>query len=254
MSLCVLRADGSGYLEVGLDPAVHRTGDVWHIQLQGVRDVGSLCYGWRAGGARTWAGAPRARMLAPNALPRERGCLPCTAWLAAPAGPSPPRPPPPDGGTFHAAYIMLDPYCPRALPVTLPQAAYDSAPLLPPNGRLAGPVLLGSLSALTESFDWGAAATARPTHALEDSVLLELDVAEFTSGGPAGGGQGCSARQRQQDSGAIAALARLRNLQGPARLMAPPPQAPTRSASCRPSTAAPTSASSTACPTSSPAG
>ena len=77
---------------------------------------------------------------------------------------------------------MLDPYCPRALPVTLPQAAYDSAPLLPPQGRLPGPVLLGSLAHLTESFDWGAAGATRPRHSLEDTVLLELDVADFTSG------------------------------------------------------------------------
>jgi hypothetical protein len=77
---------------------------------------------------------------------------------------------------------MLDPYCPRALPVTLPQAAYDSAPLLPPQGRLPGPILLGSLSHLTESFDWGKGAR-RPQRSLEDSVLLELDVAEFTTGG-----------------------------------------------------------------------
>jgi len=56
MSLCVLRADGSGYLEVGLDPAVHRSGDVWHVELQGLRNVGGLCYGWRAGGDITWAG------------------------------------------------------------------------------------------------------------------------------------------------------------------------------------------------------
>lgn len=57
MSLCMLRSDGSGFLEVGLDPAVHRSGDVWHVQLQGLRNVGGLCYGWRAGGDRSWAGA-----------------------------------------------------------------------------------------------------------------------------------------------------------------------------------------------------
>jgi hypothetical protein len=33
MSLCLMRADGTKYLEVALDPATNRTGDVWHIQL-----------------------------------------------------------------------------------------------------------------------------------------------------------------------------------------------------------------------------
>jgi hypothetical protein len=33
MSLCLLRADGSKYLEVMLDPATNKMGDVWHIQL-----------------------------------------------------------------------------------------------------------------------------------------------------------------------------------------------------------------------------
>jgi hypothetical protein len=78
---------------------------------------------------------------------------------------------------------MLDPYCPRALPVTLPQAAYDAAPLLPPQGRLPGPVLLGSLSHLTEAFDWGMSPAPGPRRSLEESVLLELDVADFTAGG-----------------------------------------------------------------------
>ena len=57
MSLCVLRRDGGGYLEIGLDPATHRTGDVWHIELQGLRNVGGLVYGWRAGADKSWAGA-----------------------------------------------------------------------------------------------------------------------------------------------------------------------------------------------------
>lgn len=57
MSLCLLRADGGGYLEVGLDPGANRTGDVWHVQIRGLKGVGGLVYGWRAGGDKTWAGA-----------------------------------------------------------------------------------------------------------------------------------------------------------------------------------------------------
>lgn len=45
------------------------------------QDVGSLVYGWRPNGAGSWA----------------------------------------EGGRFHAAYVMLDPYCPRVVPVVLPQ-------------------------------------------------------------------------------------------------------------------------------------
>jgi hypothetical protein len=33
MSLCLLRQDGGKYLEIMLDPATNKTGDVWHIQL-----------------------------------------------------------------------------------------------------------------------------------------------------------------------------------------------------------------------------
>jgi hypothetical protein len=34
------------------------------------------------------------------------------------------------------------------------QAAYDAAPMLPPEGSVKGPCLLGSLSFLTDDFDW----------------------------------------------------------------------------------------------------
>lgn len=105
-----------------------------------MQDVASLCYGWRANGAGTWA----------------------------------------EGGRFHPAYIMLDPYCPRALPVTLPQAAYDTAPLLPPEGSVHGPCLLGSLAHLVDTFDWEG--VVRPVKTLEETVIVELDVAGFTTG------------------------------------------------------------------------
>lgn len=105
------------------------------------QDVGSLCYGWRPDGAGpSWA----------------------------------------EGGCFHPAYIMLDPYCPRALPIQLPQAAYDAAPLLPPEGGVRGPVLLGSLAHLVDAFDWRG--VGRPRHVLEGTVIVELDVEGFTTG------------------------------------------------------------------------
>eukprot|EP00775_Hariotina_reticulata_P005214 gene5214-5452_t len=131
---------------VALDPLTNRTGDIWHVQLTGLKDVGSLCYGWRPNGAGpSWA----------------------------------------EGGCFYPAYIMLDPYCPRALPVTLPQAAYDAAPLLPPEGSVRGPCLLGSLSYLVDTFDWEG--VGRPGKTLEETVIMELDVAAFTTGPDAEG-------------------------------------------------------------------
>lgn len=45
-----------GALEVALDPYVHRTGDMWHLALEGLKDVGSLCYGWRVDGDTGWGG------------------------------------------------------------------------------------------------------------------------------------------------------------------------------------------------------
>jgi len=41
---------GSGYLEIELDPVLNRTGDVWHICVDGIRNVASMFYGWRADG------------------------------------------------------------------------------------------------------------------------------------------------------------------------------------------------------------
>lgn len=54
MSLCLARTPASGkagYLEVALDPVVNRTGDTWHVCLQGLREIDTLGYGWRADSA-----------------------------------------------------------------------------------------------------------------------------------------------------------------------------------------------------------
>ena len=48
-----------GYLEVALDANVNRTGDVWHIRVGGLKDVGSLCYGWRADAEIGWEAGNR---------------------------------------------------------------------------------------------------------------------------------------------------------------------------------------------------
>lgn len=41
-----------------------------------------------------------------------------------------------------------------AAAVAAPQAYYDSSPMLPPEGSIKGPCLLGSLSYLVDEFDW----------------------------------------------------------------------------------------------------
>ena len=54
MSLCLARTPASGkagYMEVALDSSVNRTGDTWHICLQGLTDIDTLAYGWRADSA-----------------------------------------------------------------------------------------------------------------------------------------------------------------------------------------------------------
>lgn len=45
-----------GALEIALDPYVHKLGDTWHVALEGLKDVGSLCYGWRVDGDTGWGG------------------------------------------------------------------------------------------------------------------------------------------------------------------------------------------------------
>lgn len=68
MSLCLARNQaekGASVMEIALEPSLNRTGDTWHICVEGLRDVASLAYGWRAdaadishffpGGAWCWA-------------------------------------------------------------------------------------------------------------------------------------------------------------------------------------------------------
>ena len=37
-------------LEVALDPGLHRSGDAWHVRVDGLTDLSTLAWGWRAGG------------------------------------------------------------------------------------------------------------------------------------------------------------------------------------------------------------
>lgn len=41
---------GKRHLEIVLNAANNRTGDVWHVGIEGLKDLESMCYGWRAEG------------------------------------------------------------------------------------------------------------------------------------------------------------------------------------------------------------
>ena len=87
-----------------------------------------------------------------------------------------------------AGQVMLDPYAAVAAKIQLPDSMNVPPPrkgLAPTIGQSNPPALLGCLSALLDSFDWGG--TRRPRTTLEDSLVLELDVPSFTSGPDADG-------------------------------------------------------------------
>lgn len=115
MSLCILRQGGSGgYMEIALDPTANRTGDVWHICVDGLKDIGTLCYGWRANGSVSWS----------------------------------------EGGKFHSGYVLLDPHAPLAVPVRLPESAYAYARLLPPESLRNTDTYMCPLSHLVRGYEW----------------------------------------------------------------------------------------------------
>ena len=55
------------------------TGDMWHVCLEGLKDVGSLCYGWRAEADVAWEG--RSRFHPGTVLPCP--ALPCRTYIAS---------------------------------------------------------------------------------------------------------------------------------------------------------------------------
>ncbi|GFR50536.1 hypothetical protein Agub_g12806 [Astrephomene gubernaculifera] len=178
-------AEATNVLEVVFDPLTNRTGDVWHVCVHGLKDLGTLCWAWRADGEILWQ----------------------------------------NGNRFHPGFMLLDPWATRVLPVSLPPGAHRAAPRMPPPppaGQPASPeppVLLGSLAAFTQPpFDWqgchqplrsstpratpAAAPAAAPTSTggsqgsqgsrprplpLESGLVVEVDVVRFTSGPEAEG-------------------------------------------------------------------
>jgi hypothetical protein len=60
MQLCLVRLAGAEkgagpgraltVLDISLDASSHKTGDVWHVAVQGLKDLETLSWGWRADG------------------------------------------------------------------------------------------------------------------------------------------------------------------------------------------------------------
>lgn len=67
-------------LDLTLHPCVHKTGDVWHIQVDNLRNLRSMVYAWEAIGPLGWRGqlrfAPGAPLLDPYANQARRVKLP----------------------------------------------------------------------------------------------------------------------------------------------------------------------------------
>ncbi|KAF5835118.1 glycoside hydrolase superfamily [Dunaliella salina] len=160
ISLCIVRVkpgedpnsalQGSGVLEIALDPVTNKTGDMWHVCVTGLKDIGMMCYGWRADGDTTWE----------------------------------------TGGRYHPGFILCDPHAVRAVPVLLPESAYTNAARMPPKLDLSQPVVLASLSAFVQDFNWRGMHIPlvpglkhlRGARPLEQAVWVELDIPTFTAG------------------------------------------------------------------------
>ena len=67
-------------LDLALHPSQHRTGDVWHIQVDNLSNLHSMVYAWEAIGPLGWRGqgrfAPGAPLLDPYATRARRVRLP----------------------------------------------------------------------------------------------------------------------------------------------------------------------------------
>jgi len=53
VTLCLFDENNSPTTEISLNPSQHRTGDIWHIQLEGLPGSG-VCYGYRVEGDGGW--------------------------------------------------------------------------------------------------------------------------------------------------------------------------------------------------------
>jgi hypothetical protein len=193
-------------MEIALDPLLNRTGDVWHACVASLRDVSSLCYGWRADADISWDAGnrfhPGWQPIAPSPPPWHNSIPPtpcpecatlmtpslqgidmmCRQWVSG-AG---------DfvsgmgrfSGLCNAGQVMLDPYAPVAVKVNLPEGINVPPPskgLAPVDPQTNPPALMGCLSSLVDGFDWEG--TSSPETPLSRTLVVEIDVPSF-SGNP----------------------------------------------------------------------
>jgi len=79
-----------------------------------------------------------------------------------------------------AGQVMLDPYAPVAVKVSLPEGMNVPPPskgLAPVDPQTNPPALMGCLSSLVDSFDWEA--TSPPATPLSKTLVVEIDVPSF---------------------------------------------------------------------------
>ena len=134
-------------VEFTLDPVLNRTGDTWHVAVPNLKDVGSLCYGWRIDGDVSWESGYRVQ---------------------------------PDA-------VMLDPYAPGLVYLPVGDTRPSPPLPVPTLDAGVGGGRVYALSAITgvdsSSLDTGKEGTSQPLYrALEDGRgVLEIDVRTFTA-------------------------------------------------------------------------
>ncbi|KAL4443720.1 hypothetical protein ABPG75_011457 [Micractinium tetrahymenae] len=147
-----------GMVELVLDPVLNRSGELWHIAVEGLHSLEGLCYGWRLEGDVSWESGSRVQ---PYQLLLDPCCPSLRYFPAGPAAEGSPLPLPtvelPDGSKA-AALSSLDGLA--------ADAAWQATAAAAPGGAPAG----------QQEFVPG------PDHALEDLRVMEVDVRTFARG------------------------------------------------------------------------
>eukprot|EP00798_Chlamydomonas_sp_ICE-L_P002965 gene2965-12972_t len=148
MTLCLVRiepavssasnAKGLTYMEIALDPHTNKTGDLWHTCVHGLKDIGTLTYGWKL----MWSGCYFLECVERRGYKAMDIDTLMYGWKADGAAAWN------GGGKFHGGYLLLDPYATQAVSLVLPETYWKVANKLPPSPKHDLPVLLGSLAPL----------------------------------------------------------------------------------------------------------
>lgn len=133
-------ASAASCLEIALSRDVQSTGDIWHAQIDGLTDLATLTWAWRADGGL--GGDVR-------------------------------------GAAFAPGQVMLDPYAPAAAWLALPEGVNVAfGGLAGGGGALANPpAIVGCLAALVDGGGGAGAAPPppRPNLAAEGCIVLEVN-------------------------------------------------------------------------------